>query len=154
MKVAVICIGNPLMGDDGAGVAVLEILKKSIPSDVQIIDQGTGGLNLLYTLEGLDAAIIVDAVDFGGKPGEVRAFNPEEVDSVKTLGYSLHDVDILSIIELARKMGNCPGILFITAIQPASLSSSTELSPEVKAALPELAEVVLNLLEQIMNQGD
>ena len=41
MKAAIIGIGNPLMSDDGAGIAVLDILReKSFPTNVEIIDQG------------------------------------------------------------------------------------------------------------------
>jgi hydrogenase maturation protease len=142
---AVIGIGNVLMADDGAGVRVLDLLLP-LPKNVAIIELATGGMSLLHKLEGLDTAIIVDAVDFGGKPGEVRVFRPEEVKSIKTVGYSLHDLDILKVLELAKQMGTLPKRVFIAAIQPASLEMDEGLSPEVEKALPELARKILSLL--------
>ncbi|MDO9537239.1 MAG: hydrogenase maturation protease, partial [Thermoplasmata archaeon] len=126
-RVAVIGIGNILMSDDGAGVRVLDLLQ-SLPPGVSIIELATGGMTLLHQFDGLDMVIIVDAVDFDGKPGEVRVFKPEDVTSIKTVGYSLHDLDILKVLELAEKLGTLPKEVFIAAIQPASLEMSEFLS--------------------------
>jgi hydrogenase maturation protease len=146
MKTAIIGIGNTLMSDDGAGVRVLEFLSPP-PKGVKIIELATGGMTLLHKFEGLDTAIIIDAVDFGGKPGEVRVFKPEDVTSIKTVGYSLHDLDILKVLELARQMGTMPKNVFIAAIQPGCLEMGEGLSAEVESALPELAARIRQLLE-------
>jgi hydrogenase maturation protease len=146
-RIAVIGIGNPLMGDDGAGVAVLEILRhRGLPRGVEIIELGSGGLTLLHRMEGFDNVVLVDAVDFRGEPGEVRVFSPDDVRSVKTISYSLHDVDILKVIDLARQMEQCPEVIMIAAIQPESLNPSTELSPSVSTNLQELTDRVQELV--------
>jgi hydrogenase maturation protease len=145
-KIAVIGIGNVLMSDDGAGVRVLAILSP-LPKNAAIIELATGGMSLLHKLEGLDTAIIVDAVDFGGKPGEVRVFTPEDVTTIKTVGYSLHDLDILKVLELAKQMGTLPKRVFIAAIQPVSFEMGDGLSSEVESALPELAARIRQMLE-------
>ena len=147
-RVAVIGIGNVLMSDDGAGVRVLELLHGRLPENVTFIELATGGMTLLHELEGLEVAIICDAVDFGGQPGEVRVFRPDEVESIKTLGYSLHDIDILKVLELAKRMGQLPEKVFIAAIQPVNLSFSETLSPEIEASLPELASRILEITAQ------
>jgi hydrogenase maturation protease len=145
--IAVIGIGNPLMGDDGAGTAVLDVLsEKGLPDGVEVIELGSGGLTLLHRMEDFESVVLADAVDFGGKPGEVRLFSPDEVDSVKTMGYSLHDVDILKVIELARQMDQCPDRIMIAAIQPENLRPSTELSPSVSANLRDLADRIHELV--------
>jgi hydrogenase maturation protease len=144
-RAAVIGIGNVLMGDDGAGVRVLELLSP-LPKDVTVIELATGGMALLHKFDGLDRAVIADAVDFRGSPGEVRIFRPDEVKSVKTVGYSLHDLDILKVLELAESMGTLPKQVFIAAIQPACLEMGEGLSPEVEKALPELASQIIALL--------
>ncbi len=144
-RIVVFGIGNTLMADDGAGVIVLEHLT-DIPDNVELVEMATGGISLLHYFDGVDRAIIVDAVDFGGKPGEFRIFKPEEVDSIKTVGYSLHDVDILNVLKIAAQMGTLPREVFIAAIQPASLEMGKPLSPEVAGALAELAREVMKLL--------
>ena len=134
------------MSDDGAGVRVLGILT-NLPKGVETIELATGGMTLLHEFDGLKTAIIVDAVDFGGQPGEIRVFKPDEVISIKTVGYSLHDLDILKVLELAKRMGTLPKEVHIVAIQPAYLNMSESLSPEVEKALPELAAKIMELLK-------
>ena len=137
-KTAIIGIGNTLMSDDGAGVRVLEILD-DLPDHVSIVELATGGMVLLHHLEDYDRVIIADAVDFGGRPGEIRVFSPDEVRTIKTVGYSLHDLDILKVLELAAKLGMLPESVRIAAIQPVSLEMKEGLTPPVEAALPQLA---------------
>jgi len=148
-RIGVIGIGNPLMGDDGAGIAVLDILKEyGLPSGAELIELGTGGLSLLHKIEGFNRVVLADAVDFGGEPGEVQLFLPEEVDTIKTVGYSLHDVDILRVIELAKQLEKCPETIVIAAIQPVSLKHSTDLSPQVKANIDVLANKIRDLVNE------
>ena len=144
-KTAIIGIGNTLMSDDGAGVRVLEHLG-DVPDHVRILELATGGMTLLHHLDGLDEVIITDAVDFGGEPGEVRVFNPDDVRTIKTVGYSLHDLDILKVLELASRIGTLPRSVRIAAIQPASLEMKEGLTPQVEAALPELASRIAELV--------
>lgn len=126
------------MSDDGAGVRVLEHLD-DLPDHVSIVELATGGMTLLHHLEDYDRVVIADAVDFGGEQGEVRVFNPDEVRTIKTVGYSLHDLDILKVLELAAKLGMLPESVRIAAIQPVSLEMKEGLTPPVEAALPQLA---------------
>ncbi|TVQ69240.1 MAG: hydrogenase maturation protease [Balneolaceae bacterium] len=140
-KTAVIGIGNTLMSDDGAGVRVLEHLD-DLPDHVSIVELAAGGMILLHHLEDYDCVIIADAVDFGGEPGEIRVFSPDEVRTIKTVGYSLHDLDILKVLELAAKLGMLPESVRIAAIQPASLEMKEGLTPPVEAALPKLARKI------------
>lgn len=137
-KTAIIGIGNTLMSDDGAGVRVLEHLG-DLPEHVSVVELATGGMTLLHHLEDYERVFIVDAVDFGGRPGEIRVFNPEEVRTLKTVGYSLHDLDILKVLDLAKQLGMLPELVRIIAIQPASLEMKEGLTPDVEAALPQLA---------------
>ena len=68
----VIGLGNPLMGDDGLGLAALERLAADwvLPPGVELVDGGTWGLNLLPLLEAADQVLFLDAVDVGKAPGE------------------------------------------------------------------------------------
>ncbi|MEW5937133.1 MAG: hydrogenase maturation protease [Candidatus Thermoplasmatota archaeon] len=144
-RAAIIGIGNPLMGDDGAGISVLDIIRGSaLPEGVEVIDMGTGGFSLLHLLAELDTAIIVDAVDFGGAPGEVTTFTPSDVRSAKPCqGLSLHEGDVMKVVSLAQQLGQCPKRVVICAIQPAEIAPGRGLSTWVKEHLPLLAELSL-----------
>ena len=45
----------------------------------------------------------------GTKPGTIKRFTPEDVISVKKLAHqSLHEADILKILEMAKQLGEYP----------------------------------------------
>lgn len=137
------------MGDDGVGIAVLKLLMdKPISEDIGLIDIGTSGLDLLHALANIgDTAVIVDAVDFGGAVAETRWFSPEDIKSVKqSPGLSSHECDLLKMIELSKKLGECPKTILILAIQPASMTPSMKLSRPLKMKLPEFANNILEII--------
>ncbi|MBU6998165.1 MAG: hydrogenase maturation protease [Theionarchaea archaeon] len=146
--IAVITIGNELMGDDGAGPAVFEALRKEpLPPGVDVIDGGTGGMSLLHVIKDYPHVILVDCADFGGNPGEVKVFVPEEVRSLKEIEYSLHQLDLLEVIALSQRIGEAPRTIHIVAVQPERIEPATTLTRKVSAALPLMVKEVL---KQIM----
>src|SRR4030042_2897768 len=60
--VVVLGLGNPLMGDEGIGVYLVERLMESADEypSVDFIDAGTGGLSILHHIEDRRKAIIID----------------------------------------------------------------------------------------------
>jgi hydrogenase maturation protease len=154
MRTAVIGVGNPFMGDDGAGVRVLKLLDGQLSSDVEIIDLGTGGMELVHVLSRLDAAIIVDAGDFGEKPGAIRIFEPGDTKSLKKIGYSLHDWDLFTALDISSKMNELPGKIKIVAIQAREVIQTEALSEEVETQLAELAREVKQVLSSFLKCED
>lgn len=69
----VLGLGNPLMGDDGVGLAALEELRErhAFGDGVRLEDGGVLGLSLLPVVEEATALRVLDAVRFGGPPGRV-----------------------------------------------------------------------------------
>ncbi|MFH0815677.1 MAG: hydrogenase maturation protease [Methanobacteriota archaeon] len=151
-KAAVIGIGNPLMCDDGAGIEVLDALRKmTLPAGVDILDCGTGGMALLHALADYRAVAIVDAVDFGGRPGEVKSFSPDDAVSIKELKrLSLHEGDAFETIVLARRLGQCPENIVICAIQPKRIEPRHGMTRDVRSKLPELASQARLALERLL----
>lgn len=59
----IICIGNRLVEDDAAGLAVYDRLKsRTLPDNIKIVEGGLAGLNLLPLLETGGRVVFVDAV--------------------------------------------------------------------------------------------
>lgn len=145
--IVIIGVGNYLMGDEGVGIHAIERLQKgSWPPGVELIDGGTPGVALLHLLDGRELAIIIDCADFGGKPGELRAFDPADLLREESTMASLHATDILSTLELARRTGHYPKQVRIIGIQPNVMGMGTTLSPEVAKALEIVASAIHRLL--------
>ncbi len=59
----IICIGNRYVREDAAGPAVhRRLLRGALPPDVEVIDGGLAGLDLLRFVEGAARVVFVDAV--------------------------------------------------------------------------------------------
>jgi hydrogenase maturation protease len=133
-KRAVIGIGNILMGDDGIGPLLIERAKERfghIP-DVVFLDEGTIGFGLVHVIKDYDEVIIIDSGDMGKVPGEFGIFSLEEVKSSKFCqGLSLHESDLLKVLEASRAMGELPARLRILAIQPKEIGWSGTISREL-----------------------
>jgi hydrogenase maturation protease len=141
----VIGLGNPLRGDDGAGVRVAEALaEKPLPRGVEVANGETEGLGLVSLMAGRRRVIFVDAADVGRSPGHFVRFTPDEV---KLLGdeqhLSVHAAGLRDALLLARALNILPDEVIIFGVQPAEIGWDGELSPQVEAALPGLIEAVL-----------
>lgn len=143
MKLLVVGVGNVLLRDDGLGVRVVEELaKKQWPPEVELLDGGTAGLDLLYLLEGADRVILVDSLQAGDVPGSIYRFEAGELDGfVKGAAMSLHQVGVLEVLELGRILGKLPPTV-VVGVQPADLGQGMELSPPLQEALPRVCRAV------------
>ena len=120
----VIGLGNLLLSDEGIGIHLIRKLSEhrdKFPS-VEFIDAGTGGMNVLHLIANRKKAVIIDCVKMGKKPGTIKRFEPTDVQTTKKMmHFSLHEADILRIIELSRQLGECPDKIVIFGIEPESL---------------------------------
>lgn len=147
-RVLILGLGNPLLGDEGIGVRVVEELKGlELPDGVAVIEGGTAGLGLIALMEGYQRVIIVDAADMGYPPGSVRRFTPAEVEFEKVEApLSLHQVGLAEVLALAEALQVAPAGLVIVGIQPGRLEIADRLSAEVEGAIPRAVELILSEL--------
>lgn len=138
--IAAIGVGNFLRCDEGAGIHAIEHLEScGLPENIELIDGGTPGLSIMYLIEHRELVIIIDCADFGGEPGEVKIFNHKDLLRDDNTEISLHATDLLSSLELAKKLGeNIPEKIFIIGIQPKTTEPGTKLSEEVSKSLDEI----------------
>lgn len=148
-------LGNSLRGDDGVGPAVIEWLdRQELPPDVEAIDGGTAGLDIVSTLMGRERAVIVDAANIEGGPGEWVRFTPDVArlkDNDTTL--SLHSAGLAEALALGAALDVLPREIIIYGVQPKSVDWLPQLSDEVRAAVPEVGQAIL-LKELETNRED
>ena len=104
----VIGLGNPLMGDDGFGLAVLAELRERwrMPDDVELVDGGTWGIRLLPLLDQADRVLFLDAVDRGAEPGTPFVLQGDELPRALCLKLSPHQIDLREVLALAALRGS------------------------------------------------
>jgi hydrogenase maturation protease len=148
-RTLVIGLGNPLMGDDGAGIAALERLQEGweLPPEVELVDGGTWGMNLLPLIESTRRLILLDAIDTGSPPGTLTVLDRAELPRYFALKLSPHQIDLREVLALADLRGALPDDLVALGLQPHRIAMEAELSPTVAAGIPKLVDLVLDRLE-------
>jgi len=150
-RILILGLGNPLLGDEGIGVRVVEELKGlELPNGVTVVEGGTAGLGLIGLMEGYQRVIIVDAADMGHPPGRIVRFTPSEAQ-LKTAEapLSLHQIGLGEVLALAEALEVAPAELVIIGIQPGRVEGGAGLSPEVEGAIPQIIRVVLDELDAV-----
>jgi len=150
-EIVVLGLGNPLMTDEGIGVALIEQLSaiaEQFPN-VDFIDAGTGGISLLYLIEGRRKAILLDCSYMETAPGTMKKFEPTEAQSVKKLAHqSLHEVDILKVLDLSKQLGQLPEKVVIFGIEPETIELGQALTETLSAKMDQyIAEIKKELAE-------
>ena len=144
----VLGIGNILMGDEGVGVRVIEAMQSADwPPDVELVDGGTAGADLIDVMSDRQTLIVIDAVDADVPPGTVVRLTPDELASSNEPGISLHEIGLLETLAMTRQLGTAPEEIIILGIQPKRIHPSTELSEELRAVVPAVVEQVLQELK-------
>jgi hydrogenase maturation protease len=144
------------MGDEGIGVVLIEKLEAlarqgKIPGAdrIRFHDGGVGGMNLLHAIAGKKRAILIDCALMETEPGTIRRFTPDQVRTVKKLSHlSLHEVDILKVLELARQLGECPEQIVFFGIQPREIAQRMDLSDTLKYQIDRYIQTILKEINQ------
>jgi hydrogenase maturation protease len=142
-RVVIIGIGNLILQDEGIGVhAVRELGKLALPSHVEVIDGGTAPMELLPVIRAAERIIVIDALKGGEEPGTIYRLTPEDlmIDAERTL--SLHQVELLEVLGMARQLGGNPAVVII-GVEPKEIGWGMELTPVVEKKLPKVIEAVL-----------
>ena len=148
-RTLVLGLGNPIMGDDGVGVAALNRLRHywELPPDVELVDGGTWGMNLLPLIESAERVILLDAIRTGAPPGTLTVLERAELPRYFALKLSPHQIDLREVLALAELRGALPEDLVALGIEPARVEMGESLSPPVQAAMAKLVDLALDRLE-------
>lgn len=139
---AIVALGNPYRRDDGVGPALVDRLRDRDRPSVDCLDLGDAGFDLVHVVMDYDAVVIVDAVDFGGDPGEVVVFDPADAMEIADRR-GTHATDAFELIELGDGLAETPTPIRVVGVQPAETGYGDELSPPVARTLPEMIETLV-----------
>lgn len=144
-KFVVLGVGNELLSDEGIGIHVAkELQKRDILPEIDVFEGGTEGFGLLNIITDADRLVVIDALKGGSEPGTIYKFDikdaPRSPDLFKT---SVHQISILEVLNLSSLIGKTPETTVI-GIEPKSIATGMELSPEIRAQIPRVIELVLD----------
>ena len=136
MNLVVMCIGNRDGGDDAVGPYIADTLKgKNV--DFDVIDCGVAPENFTSVVKRLKPKklIIIDAVEMGVDPGEIRIISKEKIG---VMHISTHGIPLSVLIDYLGK--NVKKIVLI-GIQPKEMSG--HMSDIVKNMADRLIDIII-----------
>lgn len=141
--VMVLGIGNILLRDEGVGVRAIEAMQSmSLPPDVELLDGGTCGADLVDEIASRHKLIVIDAVKTDAPAGAIFRLTPDQLLHGDQQ-MSLHEFGMMDTLAMARTLGCPPREVVIFGVQPEVVEYGLELSDTVKACLPRLIQAVL-----------
>jgi len=151
--------GNPLIGDDGFGPAVIEHLEKNylLPDSVAAIDCGTSIRDILFDLllspQKPRKMIVIDVTDRPDlAPGEIREIDIEQIRPEKIGDFSLHQFPTTNMLNEIKEETSIDVRVFVAQIAGLPSEVKPGLSGPVRAAIPVMCERIMQEIESTHNQ--
>lgn len=143
--IRVICLGNPLMRDDGAGQRVYKLLSAQLPDHVDLVDGGTGGLDLILLFDGPELVVIVDTIMSDQPPGTITILEGASLSGDSPI-FSMHQIRFEHVLSLARRVLDRMPRIIIVGIEAADISYGIGLTDEVESGAKTATDTVIKLV--------
>lgn len=129
MANVIFTVGNSMMGDDGAGPLLADLLTRSPASGWEVIDGGSTPENHVDQVLGYEPrrVIVFDAADMGVKHGAVHTIDPKMIADMFFM--TTHNMPLSFIIDRIRETG--VEVDFV-GIQPAVVAFSFPMMESVR----------------------
>jgi len=175
-RILIVGIGNILLKDEGIGVHVVgQLQKQDLPGNVEVIDGGTAGLDILLSQKEPYKLVVIDAIRAGGEPGTIyktrlNAWHPQaqlgdglKTAIAKTFGFdaatrtrqsqmSLHQVGLFDALRVAEKIKCAPEEVMVIGVEPSEISPGLELTTQVRQSVPRVVKEVLKEIEDVVHR--
>jgi hydrogenase maturation protease len=144
MGTLILGIGNPILCDDGVGIAVAHKLKEERP-ELKIEESNEAAIVLLDYVVGYDKLVIIDSIKTGkGPPGELYKLSIDDFKKAADCPSS-HGIDIATALEVGKKLGcKMPDSISIYAIEVNDNSNFSEKCTEtVEREIPSIVKQII-----------
>ena len=128
-------VGNGMMGDDGAGVLLAQMLGDQPLEDWRVVNGGSAPENVLHWIREMNAqrVLVVDAADMDLPPGSIRRINADRLEDPFLM--TTHTLPLTFLIESLREF--VPQVDLI-GIQPNIVAFGFPISEEVRLAVGQV----------------
>jgi coenzyme F420 hydrogenase subunit delta len=142
-EVVIACCGNPLYGDNGFGTALVPLLKQRLDGSqrLKVVDIGRG--YFLFGILGCKKLILVDAIDFGGVPGDLKKLSVDEIEADNYIDHQCWRTS-----KPLRDLNERSDITVIACQPKSNKQIEFGLTKEVKRSLPDAIELIQKEVEE------
>lgn len=144
-SILVLFCGHPYRTDDAFGYHVFKAMEAmTLPENVELVECGYSASECVHIIDGKDRMIVVDVFMSDNKaPGTVVRFKPDELQLVVDGVTDVPKFHLMEVLDQVAVSGKCPETLFIGVVPKELHELSEEPTPEVKAKIPEVVEMLL-----------
>ncbi|GKX53339.1 hydrogenase maturation peptidase HycI [Budvicia aquatica] len=141
VKHVVLAVGNNMMGDDGAGPLLYDMMTQNPIADWYAIDGGSAPENSVHQVRELkpELLVLVDAADMELDPGQIRIIDADSIAEMFIM--STHNLPLNFLIDQLKE--DIPQVIFI-GIQPSIVSFAFPMTNEVKQAVETVYHSIAN----------
>jgi len=149
-NLAVLGVGNILQKDDGIAIYATTYLEKNykFEPNIDIINGGVEGINLLNMFMEYKHIIILDAIEIDDESGSIY-----HIPSEKLTGYGLnsggaHEIGVLQCFDILELMDKEIPKSSVIGIVPDIIDVEIALSEKLSEKFPLYISTILNILNE------
>lgn len=148
MKTLLLGLGNIILRDEGLGVRAVERIRERyvVGDDVELMDGGTLGLELLPYLEETDSVLIVDAIRTGDVPGTLIRLEGQSIPSALAIKMSMHQVGLQELLAISAIRETTPQRIVLWGIEPQLMEPGLDLTPLIESRMDVLIDSIVQEL--------
>ncbi len=130
-----LAVGNSMMGDDGAGPMLFDLMEANPIDGWQAINGGSSPESVSHQVRALkpQRLLIVDAADIGLAPGEIRIIDPDDIAEMFIM--STHNLPLNFLIDQLKE--DIEEIIFL-GIQPDLVGFYMPMNERVISAVQQV----------------
>lgn len=135
---SIICVGNRYDTRDLAGPRVYDRLAAATRApDIELVDGGLCGLDLLRFVDGAERVVFVDSVSGFGKPGEVMILNAADIAALADGGFD-HGSGLPYLLRVAPLVcEKTPAEILVVGLEGELDGSALDAAARLAAALAD-----------------
>ncbi|MBU0632726.1 HyaD/HybD family hydrogenase maturation endopeptidase [bacterium] len=149
-KFVVLGVGNILELDDGVAVYATAYLENNylFEPNIEIINGGVEGINLLNLFLENDHILILDAIDIDDAPCSIYHIPSSEISGYGINSGGAHEVGVIQCLDILELMGKPLPQSSVLGIIPKTVEIGIGLTPEIKNVFSTYIDNVIKILEK------
>ncbi|MFW6054529.1 MAG: HyaD/HybD family hydrogenase maturation endopeptidase [Thermodesulfobacteriota bacterium] len=150
--ILVLGVGNILLSDEGVGVRAVQRLEEEyvLPPEVEVLDGGTSGLELLGYIEHRERLFLIDAVHKQGlQPGSTFRKVLQDPPAYFQQKITPHQLGLSDVLAAAALTESLPEQITLYGIVPKNLETGLELSAEAARGVEKILNMILKDLKEV-----
>lgn len=149
-NILILGLGNLLLADEGVGVHVVKRLQQmNLPPEVEVIDGGTGGFELIEHVRGKSKVVIVDCLRADSEPGAIVRLSLDELSIERQIPLSAHQGGVREFLAFVKTLAPAPEVVVYGIVPAAADKVAIGLSPTVESQLPKVVSAIIGELTEL-----